>query len=137
MAAGQALAETQSEYTRIKKSELLDEIKKNRGKHTKEFEAAHAGWLRQSLAKMHKHVESCRKIIKNVEAGREKPGFEHLYLDREPKNHSGDYDRIIRRLEMSMDDEQHLDHDDFDKFVMDQWDWKAEHTQSVTSYTVS
>jgi hypothetical protein len=40
----------------------------------------------------------------------------------EPSNHVKDYDRVITMLEMSVDDTVTLDAQDFDRYVMDNWD---------------
>lgn len=42
----------------------------------------------------------------------------------EPIDRTKDYDRVIAMLEMSVEDEVELEEHDFDRYVLDNWEWK-------------
>jgi hypothetical protein len=44
----------------------------------------------------------------------------------EPQDHTIDYDRVIKMLEMSVDSLIELDEGAFDQYVMDNWSWKGD-----------
>ena len=135
----QAIADTQDLYTRINKKDLLEEIQANSLKHSKEFSDAFQGW-RVAIAKAAaEYIEDFGTRLTNFEE-KEEPTFSVIYpnqLPTPPTNHTSDYQRIIRRFEMSLDETIFLSHDDFDKFVLDQWDWSRDHATSQALYNSS
>ncbi|MFI5387626.1 MAG: hypothetical protein ACHQ50_16075 [Fimbriimonadales bacterium] len=52
----------------------------------------------------------------------------------EPEDHTRDYDRIVRMLEMSVDDVLVLSEYDFSQYVMDQWEWAGTFASNTLSY---
>ena len=52
----------------------------------------------------------------------------------EPSNHIKDYGRVIAMLEMSVDETVTLDAQDFDRYVMDNWDWSRFALSTNTAY---
>lgn len=52
----------------------------------------------------------------------------------EPQDHTGDYDRIITMLEMSVNDTIELTQQEFAQYVMDQWGWMQEFKTSASFY---
>ena len=52
----------------------------------------------------------------------------------EPSNHIKDYDRVITMLEMSVDQTITLEAHDFDRYVMDNWDWSRFALSTNTAY---
>jgi hypothetical protein len=54
-----------------------------------------------------------------------------------PEDHTKDYDHIIAMVEMSVDDLFELNQNDFARYVLDDWEWKAAFTQSVMAYTAA
>jgi hypothetical protein len=51
-----------------------------------------------------------------------------------PRDHTRDYDRAIRMLEMDTRDELTLDERTFGQYVMDQWQWKSDFLRMSNSY---
>lgn len=131
----QAIAETQEQFTRINKKDLLGKIKANREKHASEFSEAFQGWRVALAKKANEYIEGFASDLKEF-TDKEKPRFIYSSprLPPPPINHTDDYDRIITRFEMSLDDTIFLSHSDFDKFVLDQWSWSGEHAHSQLLY---
>jgi hypothetical protein len=110
--------------SRIKKDKLLEILRENRARHRGVFEASLAGYrtaaeqlLTQSLAEM--------------SAGRT-PEL-RILLSR-PEDHTRDYDRIIRMLELDVDSEFVLDEEQFSNYVMDDWRWKRDWLRMSNRY---
>ncbi len=99
---------------KVKKSDLIDVLTKNRDTHRAEYQEA-LGLYRAAVVK---HLE---KLLEEVKS--EKPFALHVRLP-EPSDHTEDYDRELRMLDMSVDDVIELNVQDFDTFIMDNWDWK-------------
>ena len=53
----------------------------------------------------------------------------------EPIDQMREYDRIIKMLEMSMDDIIKRDERGFSQYVMDDWSWKANFLETTNPYT--
>lgn len=51
-----------------------------------------------------------------------------------PEDHTSDYEAAIKALELSVDDEIHLDAQEFRQYVMNEWDWFENVTASNTLY---
>jgi hypothetical protein len=52
----------------------------------------------------------------------------------EPSDHTKDYDRVVAMLEMSVEETITLDAQDFDRCVMDNWDWSRFTLSTNTFY---
>ena len=75
----------------VKKDELLEAIRKNRDGHRTEFERAQAGYrtaVIEELDRMLRDAREGRRIRRAIELV-------------EPQDHTKDYDRVVRMLEMS------------------------------------
>ena len=133
-----ALAQVQQQHTRTDRKELLGIVQENRNKHADEYKIALKGWriaYAEALAKFAAEaIEHGEKVREGVSI---KTFDRHGLFDMPPRpeDHTDEYDRIIRRLELSKDSEIFLAHDDFDRYVLDKWKWKDAHTEAVLSYS--
>lgn len=108
----------------VNKAELLDVLRKNREAHEKTFIKAWKGYKATVL-------EILEKAYKDAQGGDLNAWRIHLV---QPINQVGDYDRAIRKMEMSQHDEIYLDDREFAQYVMDDWAWKASFTESSAMY---
>jgi hypothetical protein len=103
---------------------LLEIIYENRSKHAAEYEAALKGYF----------IE-CRVILKkwydDITDG--KP-INLFISETMPENHTSDYDRVIRMLELTTEPEIRLTQELFDQYVMDNWVWKKNWSASNSKY---
>jgi hypothetical protein len=134
----QAIAETQKTTTRIRRSDLLESIKQNRDTHESEWGEAMKGWRKEYVKALKKHQKEVTTLLSGLTDGGETPDnaeYLHFRAPRQPANHLKDYDRIIRRLEMTIDEEIFLSHKDFDQYVLDDWSWKGEFAATNALYS--
>jgi len=131
-----AIAEVQDGHTRIERVRLLIEIKKNRDKHADECERALVGWRAAYASQINAIAGAMQEHAADMvdHATNERFNYNAFNIPDRPNDHTKEYDRILRRFEMSRDDEIFLSHSDFDKYVLDEWRWKDEHERHVTSY---
>jgi hypothetical protein len=111
---------------KVKKEELLTLLMSNRNAHRGEFEKAQEGYRKRM-------IEELDQMLEDAKAGRKIQAYVAL---PEPQDHTKDYDRVIKMVEMSVDPVLELDGTMFAQFVMDDWAWKAEFT-ATNSYYVS
>lgn len=114
---------------RVNKKELLDALKANREIHIAGFESAWEGFVEYVESVMQQRLEAAKdKIPPHDVSWTRVPGGV-------PQNHAADYDTAIRMLEMSLDDTIMVDHNTFERYVMDNWSWKGQHLASLRNYS--
>ena len=111
--------------TLVSKDRLLAILEDNRSAHRSIFEQALEAYKSQALAGFEKRIERIR-------AGKD---FDiHLRLPV-PEDHTDDYDRIIRMVNLSVEENIALSESDIAKYVMDDWQWKQAWITNTASYT--
>lgn len=109
---------------KVRKEALLDELRENRSAHRRRYREALDGYkdkVRQELERYLKRVENGDVLDIRVRLPR-------------PEDHSEDYDRAIKMVEMSVDEELELDEREFAELVMDDWGWKGQFLTSTAQY---
>lgn len=111
----------------VKKEELLGAIRKNRETHHAFFLEAQKGYretvikaLDQTLAEAR---EGQRFVLERITA---------LVL---PQEHTVDYDRVIKMLEMCVADEVTVTEQQFSQYVLDDWGWKKQFVTTNARYS--
>jgi hypothetical protein len=120
-------AHTQDNYTKVKTAELLEKLK--------EWEEAHGKWRHLQIEKLKEYLAAVQAAINTAEPGG-KIGFPHqieFVLD-EPHSHVKEYNKVIARMEMTVDETIHISHTDFDKYVLDDWAWKRDFAATASLY---
>jgi hypothetical protein len=112
---------------RVNKAQLIEAVRANREGHRHAFLLAQHGWHKIVVAELEQRMADAR-------AGRKINGY---FQYPEPQDHTKDYDRVLRMLELSLDNELELTQQDFAKYVMDDWEWKALWTQSTAAYVAA
>ncbi len=104
---------------------LLAILKKNRGGHRKLYEEAFTEYRRQVVKAMEYNLERARE-----------GGDIRLSLSlRTPEDHTEEYDAVIGLLELSTDDTVELTAHDYERFVLDRWEWQRSFETNTMSYT--
>lgn len=111
---------------KVRKSELREIVQVNRDGHRTIFEKA----LEVYKERMVEHLE---KMIDDVHKGRK---IEHFIRMPEPEDHTDDYDRVLKMIDMSVDDEMVIGSSEFAQYVMDDWNWKESFANNTGSYLV-
>ncbi|KKM74264.1 hypothetical protein LCGC14_1402120 [marine sediment metagenome] len=108
----------------VRVKELLATVKENREAHRTLFLTAQGNYREQMV----KELDS---MLADARAGRR---IRRAVSMPEPEDHTADYDRVIRMLEMSVDEEVELHEDDFSRYVMDQWEWARSFASNTMAY---
>lgn len=111
----------------VKKAELLASMRANLSKHREVFLAATDGYRKAVIDALDKCLREAREgapfVLWNITS---------LVV---PQDHTKDYERVIRMLEMSVADEISVTEQQFSQFVLDDWGWKAAFVASTSRYT--
>jgi len=110
---------------KVKCTDLLARVQDNRAKHHDQFERAFAGFRKQAIEELERSLD----LAKRGQSIRITIGL------IQPEDHTADYDRVIEMLRMSVDPEIELMAGDFDKFVMDRWEWSHDFSATNSRYT--
>lgn len=119
---------------KCKKAELLDIVKANRETHIAEYAEAVEGYKDQAKAAIEKAMTRLKARIDDLEGG-EVLALHHVSFDLVvPENHARDYDQVIKMLEMSVDEQLTIRSDEFACYVMDDWGWKEDWSNTTRMY---
>jgi hypothetical protein len=102
------------EVVKIKKSVLLNALKKNRQAHRAIFEEAQEGYRAEA-------IKLLDKALQDAKYGRKITTFVKLNA---PIDQTKDYDRAIKMIEMSVDENIEISEFDFACYILDDWSWK-------------
>jgi hypothetical protein len=114
---------------RINKAKLLEIVPRNRTDHRNIF-----------LAAQEKYRETVIRVLdESLAAARSKRPFELARIVQlvQPQDHTAEYDKVIRMLELTEDTIIALDDAEFQRFVQDQWGWTRSWAASNSLYTKS
>jgi hypothetical protein len=105
--------------------ELLEVLKANLERHKKVLTAAMDGYRRQVLSLLEEMIAELRegKVPSDVS----------VHLTR-PSDHTSEYHRVIKMLQMHKGDTVKLDETMFAQYVMDQWGWRRSWMRTSSSY---
>lgn len=111
----------------VDRTKLLDILRTNRDEHRNLFEKALSIYQERLLKHLERRIEEVKKGQK----------IDHYIRMPVPEDHTSDYDRVIKMVEMSLSDEIELTAADFSQYVMDDWSWKESFASNTTSYLTS
>ncbi len=103
---------------------LVKIVKENRSGHQALFERAQIVYRGRMIEELDSMLSDAKKGL----------GIRRHISMPEPESHVLDYDRVLRMLELSIDDEIELDEQDFDRYVMDNWEWNRAFQTSTVAY---
>jgi hypothetical protein len=110
-----------------KKEELLQIVKKNREGHRALFLKAVDGYQVTALGVLKEHIKQIK----------ENKLYQVYFNLPVPEDHTNDYDRVIRMIEMDTREELELTEQEFKMYVMDDWSWKDQWSTSNSVYLSS
>lgn len=113
---------------KIRKAELKAIVAKNATKHQTELKEAWDGYTKTC-------IEAFEGLLARFKNGEK---VTDIYLhERPPEDHTKDYDRVLKMIDMSVDTEIELDQNDFSRYVLDEWEWKEMWAVSNSKYLSS
>jgi hypothetical protein len=108
----------------VDKAELLGVLRANRAIHREVFLKAQQGFRERAITELDRSLADAR-------AGNDVRLAVHL---PEPQDHTDDYDREIRMLEMHTEPTVRIRAGLFDQIVMDRWGWSAAFNATSSAY---
>jgi hypothetical protein len=112
--------------TLVKKDELVAIVKDNRDNHRTLFEEALEAYRKRAQTELDKYVARLSK-------GDPVKVSVHMFP---PEDHTDDYERALRMLDLDTRSEIELDEEDSAQFLMDDWGWTNSFADSYTSNTL-
>lgn len=109
----------------VKKQDLLKALKLNRDEHRSTFLEALDGYSKEAIKALNERVEDAKRNKR----------ISLTFRLVQPEDHTRDYDRVIRMLEMSVSEELEITQDQFANFVMDDWAWSRQFYASNSTYS--
>lgn len=118
--------ETAMRTVNVDKAQLITKLRENKEKHAKDFKESMDGYwdaFGRELSKMQERVKSRDLSV------------EHTVRLTRPKNHTEEYDRAIQMLEWEQESKVILSVNDFNCYVLDDWDWQEEFQGTKALYS--
>lgn len=109
----------------VAKLDLIQILMKNRATHRTVFLAAWEGYRKEAERLLAKRLAA-------IKAGRMPKKVEVILYA--PQDHTPDYDRVIKIMEMYVGDTVILTEQDFAQYVQDDWAWKRAWLKMSSSY---
>lgn len=114
--------------TRVEKEKLLGVLRENLAKHRAEYESAMNDYW--EALEIYHATQLTHAKARNLK-GKELPP------PQMPTSQAKEYEKVIRQLELSIDDKVVLNDTQFQTYVMDDWFWKpmfAANNQTLAMY---
>lgn len=109
---------------KISKTVLLETLKKNRKAHRDIFLEAQEGYRMEAIKILDEALKDARENRKII-----------TYINLTvPVDQTSDYDRAIKMVEMSIDENIEISESDFACYILDDWSWKSNFLASNTMY---
>lgn len=105
--------------------DLLSKVRENKEAHAAIVAEAKLGFAEKARSVLESHLEKLKEgKLKEL----------HLHLTS-PRDHSREYETIIKMLEMHRNSHIELSADEVRMFVEDKWDWTEEFLQTNSAYS--
>lgn len=111
------------------RSNLLNIIKENRDRHEATFTEAFANY-RRAVADWHRDQ---LEILGDADPA-EIEVLATSFRMPAPEQHTEDYDRVIRMLELTDQPVISLEQNEFQQYVLDEWNWSGGFLRSTSFY---
>src|SRR6266550_2620995 len=109
----------------VQKTKLREAVAANRANHRELFLEAIEGYRLAAVALFERHIARLRA---------NKQLREQTYLPV-PADHTRDYDRILRMIDLHAAELIDISQEDFAKYVMDDWQWRREFLGTSANYS--
>lgn len=112
---------------KINKVELLGIVRENKSKHILAYKEAVEDYINAARTIVNYNVDKINQgTVEAIEKCKSIPSA--------PKSYEDEYNRAIRMLELSVDDEIELEADVFNQLVLDEWTWKNNFAMMASTY---
>lgn len=110
----------------VSREELLKKVKENLEKHKKEYEEA-------VIKRNTQVIDTLKSFIPDMEEYKGKEVPEHLNFPK-PVSYAEEYEEVIEMLTMAKDDPILISKEEFNRYVLDKWNWKHQFDLVKTTY---
>jgi hypothetical protein len=111
---------------KVRREDLIKVLETNKTSHLENYKIAYEGYRKECIEVTEKALEQVKNLNKEPPA--------HFYLPTKPENHASSYDSMITKSKMSVEQEITLSDVEFEKYVMDNWEWKREFDAISSKY---
>lgn len=124
---------------KVKKNELLEKLRANKESHVKKYVESLATYKANVITALEEIHSALGSKIEDIKSEKAKPdtGIDtfDLHSLKRPKSREKEYQRAIAKMEWAQVDDGliPLSEDDFNCYVLDEWDWQSDFNSSVTS----
>jgi hypothetical protein len=119
---------------RINKAELLEKMKANREEHEREYLEAAAKYRYAVVDELRKRANKIARAADESDPGKIDDVDPSVYLPV-PQRYTEQYDKAISMLEWHDVDTVELEQKEFERWVLNEWEWKAAFAANTQSYT--
>lgn len=116
----------QSMTVEVNKERLLTTLRDNRKEHREQFLAAQEVYRTRVI----------EQLDQRLKAIRDGDPINLYFQLPEPRDYTDDYDTVIEMIEWHEGDKFELEHMDFERFVLNKWQWASEFAASTQAYLV-
>jgi hypothetical protein len=110
----------------VNKTDLVKKLRENRTQHAGKVNTARGIYRQKVVAELEIRLEQAKN-------GRDiDPGFLHLLPI--PRDYTEEYDRALAVCEWEVGAEIQLTQEDFNRYVLDQWEWHQAFAASTAVY---
>lgn len=114
------------ETVKLNKGDLLKIVRENKETHVNEFNESVEDYKAAVLV-------VAKNNLKAAKTG-EVEKFKFESFPAKPVSHENEYNRAIRMLELSVDEEITLQEHEFQQLVLDEWTWKHQFATANATY---
>lgn len=130
----------------IKKEDLLRILKENLEAHNEVFNASTQAYFEALRDELEKKVQTAKDLVKHYQAKVENvtsvnpaeypAKFSKLMSisSVKPVSYEASYKTALRKIELSVEDTFTLSEQDFDRYVLNDWEWKAQFVSNASFY---
>ena len=108
-------------------ADLQRKIQENLKQHRTIFLEAQDGYRAATISMLDERLREARSGKK----------ISRVAFLSEPEDHTRDYERVLKMLEMCTEDFVELNEDEFAQYVMDDWRWKHSFLLSNSAYSTT
>lgn len=133
---------------RVSKVDLLRILKENLDAHNEVYNASYQAYLEAKRAEIEEGISSLSRLealLKGKLEKLEEDGVNsqdivattdklRFLRSIKPVSHEKDYTTAIKKIELSVDDEFTLTDNEFDAYILNEWEWKSSFIANATTY---
>ena len=112
---------------KFKKNDLVLTVQKNRDAHRAIFLEALDGYKKKAIDQLEAHIERVKR-----------GDVYQLYVSlAEPMDHTRDYNRLLKMLDMTVDEDIEITEAQFAQYILDDWEWKRQFISTNSAYSAT